>query len=142
MIPALRVHHNGEVLDTLTQSLAIIEFLDTYRPSEPKLIPTDPFLRAHVMEITLNICCDIHPVQNLRVLQSYPEPDRPARAKQVIADGLRAVEALIRKGRKGSNELALYCVGEHVTVADVVLIPQIYNAVRYCHHVYFYRSPD
>lgn len=130
LIPALRVSHNGEVMDTFTQSLAIIEFLDTYRPSEPKIIPSDPFLRAHVMEITLAICCDIHPVQNLRVLQSYPEADRPARAKQVIADGLRAVEAFIRKGRKGSSDLALYCVGDSVTLADVVLIPQIYNAVR------------
>lgn len=120
-------------MDTLTQSLAIIEFLDNYRPSGSKIIPSDPFARAHVMEIALCICCDIQPVQSVRVLQTYPnytDADRTARGRQVITDGFRAVEALIHRRRKQSSELALYCFGNSVTLADVVLIPQVYNALR------------
>lgn len=119
--------HNGEKVDTLTQSISIIEFLDTYE-SSPRLIPLNPFTRAHVMEIVYCIGCDTHPVQNLRVLQSYPEADRPARAKQVISDGLRAVEAYIRKAKKEGPYH--YCIGDDVTLADLMLVPQVYNAVR------------
>lgn len=126
--------HNGEKVDTLTQSISIIEFLDTYE-SSPRLIPLNPFLRAHVMEIVYCIGCDTHPVQNLRVLQSYPEADRPARAKQVISDGLRAVEAYIRKAKKEGPYQ--YCIGDDVTLADLMLVPQVYNAVRQVYLIVF-----
>jgi maleylacetoacetate isomerase len=87
------------------------------------LSPVDPLERANMLELVYTIACDIHPLQNLRVLQSYPETDRPTRANQVITEGLATFEALLRGGK--------YCVGDTVTLADVVLVPQVYNAIRW-----------
>lgn len=110
---------------TLTQSLAIIDYLDQVYDT-PKLIPEDPITRAKVYEIAFTIACDIHPLQNRRVLQEcFLEPDRPNRARKVIEDGLRTVEVLL-------DANSLYSVGDKVTLADVVLVPQVYNAFRYC----------
>ena len=136
LLPALKITNaeTGEHVDTLTQSLAIIEFLLAYKPSTTvSLLPSDILKKAHVMEIVLTIACDIHPVQNLRVLQSYPEADRPQRAKEVIAQGLRAVEAFIRKGLSTIDNAGEvhFCYGDKVSLADVVLVPQVYNARRY-----------
>jgi glutathione S-transferase len=146
LLPALTVRSasTGEVIATLTQSLAIIDFLENYRPNNSDhaaapLLPlgtsdaASAFARAHVLEVVLNIACDIHPVQNLRVLQSYPEADRPARAKEVITQGFRSVEALIKKGYQGEPDLLTtvqFCCGHALSLADLVLVPQVYNARR------------
>lgn len=121
-------------MENIVQSLAIIEFLDNYHNGSSKLLPSNPFKKARVQEIALTIACDIHPVQNLRILQSYPEENRSGRAKEVITNGLRAVEKLLAKKIVGEEEERThwqYCVGDEVTLADIVLVPQVYNGYRF-----------
>jgi glutathione S-transferase len=115
------------VITTLSQSVAIIDFLDNYKPSQ-KFLPEDIFLRARVLEIVNTITCDTHPLQNPRVIQTYPEDKRPARIREVITSGLVTVEELISKHNQSFE--GMYCIGNSLTLADIVLIPQVYNAVR------------
>jgi maleylacetoacetate isomerase len=122
-VPAV-VLDSGEVL---VQSLAIIDYLDeTYR--DPPLMPGDPIARAQVRAVSQIIACDIHPLNNigpLRYLKSSFGQDQAAIDAWYhhwILESLPAVEALIRPGP--------YAFGAAVTVADVCLIPQIYNARR------------
>ena len=114
----------------LTQSLAIIAYLDATRP-EPPLLPADPAEQAHVRAMALLIACDIHPLNNLRVLR-YLEgdlgQDEAARNHWYahwIGEGLAALEALAvpRAGR--------FLFGDSPTIADVCLVPQLYNARRF-----------
>lgn len=122
-MPAVQLPNGGPCL---VQSLAIIEYYDQLQP-EPALHPRDPLERALAAQLVYTIACDTHPVQNLRILKTYPEADRPAHARRVITSGLAAFEALLRReGRAGR-----YCCGETVTLADVVLVPQVYNARRW-----------
>lgn len=117
---------------TLTQSLAIVEYLEEARPETP-LLPRDPLARAHVRALCAIVAADTQPVQNLRVLgyfASHLDPaERDAKktawAKHWIENGLRGFEELAapRAGR--------YCLGDEVTLADVFLVPQIYNAQRF-----------
>lgn len=114
----------------LTQSLAIIDYLDATRP-EPRLVPADAADRVHVLAMALVIACDIHPLNNLRVLrylQNELGQDEPARNTWYahwIAEGLAALEALAapRAGR--------FLFGDTPTVADICLVPQLYNARRF-----------
>ena len=123
LVPALAI--GGRVL---TQSLAIVEWLDaTY--AEPKLIPADPDERAHVMAMALAIACDIHPVNNLRVLKYLARLgiDQGARDewyRHWIAEGFAGLEALAapRAGR--------FLFGDAPSLADICLVPQMYNARR------------
>ena len=114
------------------QSLAIIEYLDETHP-EPPLLPRDPWARAQVRAFALAIACDIHPMNNLRVLQYLKRTlgqDQPAIDtwyRHWIAVGLPALEAMIqRAGGDGP-----YCFGDAPTLADVCLVPQVANARRY-----------
>lgn len=126
LVPALVVA-NGCDSFVLTQSLAMIEYLDEKHPEGPPLLPSDPFLRAKAREIAYAIACDIHPRQNLRVLREISdETQRAQAAKQVIREGLQAVEALL-----SSPTAVKYCVGEALSIADLVLVPQVYNAIRW-----------
>ena len=114
----------------LTQSLAIINYLDVRYPSHP-LLPVSAAERAHVVGMALAIACDIHPLNNLRVLKylknelghSQEEIDRWY--AHWISEGLPSVEAMAapRSGR--------FLFGDAPTGADVCLIPQLYNARRY-----------
>jgi maleylpyruvate isomerase len=113
----------------LTQSLAIIEWLDETHPSPP-LLPRDPLRRAKVRAFALAIACDIHPVQNLKVLArlrqlGLPEQQVTEWAAWVNRDGLAACEALV-KGEKGP-----FCFGDRPTMADLCLVPQLANARRF-----------
>jgi maleylpyruvate isomerase len=113
----------------LTQSLAIIEWLDETHPS-PSLLPRDPLRRAKVRAFALAIACDIHPVQNLKVLArlrqlGLPEEQVMEWAAWVNRDGLAACEALV-KGEKGP-----FCFGDKPTMADLCLVPQLANARRF-----------
>jgi maleylacetoacetate isomerase len=125
LVPALELD-DGTVL---TQSLAIIEYLDAVRP-EPRLIPTDPLAAAQVRAVALAIACDIHPLNNTRVL-SYLKGPLGHSAEEVNAwyghwilkGGLEAVERMIDGGQ--------FCFGERPGLADVYLIPQVANARRY-----------
>ncbi|MBP2231108.1 maleylpyruvate isomerase [Azospirillum agricola] len=126
LVPALE--ENGQIL---TQSLAIIEYLDETRP-EPALLPRDPLDRAWVRSIALAIACDIHPINNLRVLNhlrdrlGQDEESRNAWYAHWVAEGFAGVEAMLaRDPRTGT-----FCYGETPTLADVCLVPQLFNAER------------
>ncbi|MCY1528539.1 Maleylpyruvate isomerase [compost metagenome] len=114
----------------LTQSLAIIDYLDARHPEVP-LVPRDPLQRARVLEVANLIACDIHPINNLRVL-GYLQRNFEASVEQKgawyahwVAEGLAAVEELLR--RHGSEP---YCFGAVPTLADCCLVPQVANAER------------
>lgn len=124
LVPALEI--DGAVL---TQSLAIIEYLEERFP-QPPLLPADLLERARVRAFALAIACDIHPVQNLRVLQmlrghGLDQAAVDGWARAVIESGLAACARLI-EDRTGP-----FCFGEAITLADVVLIPQLANARRF-----------
>lgn len=115
----------------LTQSLAIIEYLEETRP-KPPLLPRDAHERAYVRSIALAIACDIHPLNNLRVLRylvrtlAVSEEQKNAWYRHWIEHGLASLEArLLSEARSGR-----YTLGDMVTLADVVIVPQIFNAQR------------
>ncbi|MET3551292.1 maleylacetoacetate isomerase [Burkholderia sp. 567] len=114
----------------LGQSLAIIDYLDQIHPA-PRLIPQEPRPRARVLELATLIACDIHPVNNLRVLhyldrelQVTPQQKR-AWYRHWVAEGMAGVERLLARADTGP-----WCFGDAPTLADVCLVPQIANALR------------
>jgi maleylacetoacetate isomerase len=117
---------------SLTQSLAIIEYLEERYP-EPPLLPKVPADRAAVRAMALVIACEVHPIQNLRVLnflknelkQSEAETNRWA--QHWIALGLVALEEMVRAAPKRGK----FCFGEAPTLADLCLVPQLSNARRF-----------
>jgi maleylpyruvate isomerase len=124
LVPTLQ---DGAV--NLTQSLAIIEWLDETHP-EPPLLPKDPLRRAHVRAFAHALASDTHPVQNLRVLArlrdlGLPEEQVTAWAAWINREGLSACEKLI------ADEPGPFCFGETPTLADLCLVPQLANARRY-----------
>jgi maleylacetoacetate isomerase len=127
LVPALEA--DGLVL---TQSLAIIEWLDETYP-EPPLLPDNKDARAKVRGFAQLIACDIHPLQNLRVLNYLRGPlgqgDGPVAewVRHWIAEGFRPLEELAR--RHGDGRTHLY--GGSITMADVFLVPMMYNARRW-----------
>jgi maleylacetoacetate isomerase/maleylpyruvate isomerase len=115
----------------LTQSLAIIEYLEETHPAPP-LLPKDPLARARVRALSLLVACEIHPVNNLRVLQHLKralgqnEEQVNAWYRHWIADGLGKLEAEL--ARPGSGK---YSCGDVPGMADCCLVPQVFNAQRY-----------
>ena len=115
---------------TLTQSLATIDWLEARQP-EPRLLPADAADRAHVLALALAVACDIHPLNNLRVLKYLSGPlGQPQEARDVwyrhwVAEGLAALEAMAapRAGR--------FLFGDSPSLADVCLVPQMFNARRF-----------
>ncbi|MBS1162774.1 MAG: maiA [Burkholderiaceae bacterium] len=127
LVPVLE--HDGAVL---TQSLAIIEFLEEKYP-QPPLLPHDPLDRAYVRSIALAVACEIHPLNNLRVLRyltkdlGQGEEAKNAWYRHWVEQGLAQVEAqLVAAGRCGR-----FVLGDTVTLADVLVVPQIFNARRF-----------
>jgi maleylpyruvate isomerase len=123
-VPAL-VLDNGA---TLLQSLAIIEYIDEIHPTPP-LLPSDPVMRAHARAIAQIVACDIHPLNNtspLNYLRKQLKQDEAAvnawYAHWVVA-GFNAIEPLLKPDP--------YALGGQVTVADVCLVPQVFNARRF-----------
>ncbi len=114
----------------LTQSVAIIEYLDAVVP-EPRLVPAEPAGRARVLAMALTIACDIHPLGNLRVLQYLTGPlghDEAAKLKWIarwIGDGFAALEAL------AAPHGGPFLSGDAPGLADICLVPQMYNARRF-----------
>ena len=120
------VADSGEVL---TQSLAICEYLDEIHP-DPALLPSDPVERARVRAVALAIACDIHPVQNLKILQrlrdlGLAEEQVTAWAATTIEEGLDAVDALLAGGT------GRFAFGDTPGLADICLVPQLGNARRF-----------
>jgi len=125
LVPALETDA-GEVL---TQSLAIIEWLDEIHP-EPPLLPQNALRRAKVRAFAQAIACEIHPVQNTKVLARLREVGLGEEqvtdwAAWVIREGFIACETLI------ANEPGPFCFGEAPTLADLCLVPQLANARRF-----------
>jgi maleylpyruvate isomerase len=113
----------------LTQSLAIIEWLDETHPSPP-LLPKEPMRRAKVRAFAQALACDTHPVQNLKVLArlrelGLPEEKVTAWAGWANREGLSACEKLI------ATEAGPFCFGDAPTMADLCLVPQLANARRF-----------
>lgn len=114
----------------LTQSLAIIEYLDETHP-EPPLLPADPAGRARVRSIAQAIACDIHPINNLRVLKylvgpmGVTEEEKDEWYRHWIAVGLGAVERMLAAGT------GRFCHGDAPGLADACLVPQVFNAERF-----------
>jgi maleylpyruvate isomerase len=126
LVPALE--HDGHLL---TQSLALIEYLEEFQPAPP-LLPAAALDRAYVRALAMSIACDIHPLNNLRVLRylknelQIAAQDRDRWYAHWIAVGLTALETtLAREPRVGR-----YCFGDSPGLADLCLVPQIYNAER------------
>ncbi len=122
-VPALELS-SGEVL---TQSLAIIAYLDEVYP-EPPFLPVDALERAKVRAIAQVVACDIHPLNNLIALQylkrtlMHEQPEIDAWYHHWVIDGFTAIETMLNPGP--------YACGSHVSLADVCLVPQVYNARR------------
>ncbi|MGE5217276.1 MAG: maleylacetoacetate isomerase [Chloroflexota bacterium] len=127
LVPALE--DNGKIL---TQSLAIIEYLEETHPTPP-LLPTGPADKALVRGMAMVIACEVHPIQNLRVLNyvkaRYNQTDAQINdwAQHWIDLGLSALEQMIAAQPKRGK----FCFGEMPTLADICLIPQLGNARRY-----------
>jgi maleylacetoacetate isomerase len=128
LVPAL-VLDSGVVL---TQSLAILEYLEETHP-EPPLLPQDAIDRAHVRALALITTADIHPIQNLRVMNylrdkfDQTEESAFAWSRYWIETGFEAYEATIAKDR-GTGA---YSHGDAPTLADLCLVPQVFNAARF-----------
>jgi len=127
LVPVLE--HDGAVL---TQSLAIIEYLDERYP-QPPLLPRAALDRAYVRAMALAIACEIHPLNNLRVLRyltktlGQSEEAKNAWYRHWVEQGLAQLEAQLA----GQGRCGRFVLGDAVSVADVLLVPQIFNARRF-----------
>jgi maleylacetoacetate isomerase/maleylpyruvate isomerase len=125
LVPSL-VLEDGRVL---TQSLSILEWLEETQPG-PALLPADAFDRQVVRAMAFIVACDIHPVNNLRILKALAglgvdEPARNSWARRWISEGFAALEPMIARHGAG------YAFGDAPTLADACLVPQVYNAARF-----------
>jgi maleylacetoacetate isomerase/maleylpyruvate isomerase len=125
LVPLLR---DGDKM--ITQSMAIIEYLDETHP-QPLLLPADALGRARVRALAQDVACEIHPLNNLRVLRylvnslKLSEEDKDRWYRHWVETGLEVVE------RQLAAQPARYCHGDTPTLADCVLVPQIFNAQRF-----------
>lgn len=127
LVPCLEVDGH-----TISQSLAIIEYLDETFPQNP-LLPTDALSKAKVRALALIIACDMHPLNNLRVLSQIKDQFNANEADVItwyhrwLKPGFDAFEAQL----KTINRSGPFCFGNQLTLADLCLIPQVFNAHRY-----------
>jgi maleylpyruvate isomerase len=118
--------------EQLNQSMAIIEYLDETHP-EPALMPKDPLARARVRSLAQLIACDIHPINNLRVLKYLKSELKQEQSaiddwyRHWCNEGLAAYERQLDE----SNVRGRYSFGDTITLADLCLVPQIFNAKRF-----------
>ncbi|XP_027700718.1 maleylacetoacetate isomerase isoform X2 [Vombatus ursinus] len=119
-VPALKI--DGI---TLTQSLAIIEYLEETRPTPVRLLPQDPKKRASVRLISDLIASGIQPLQNLSVLKKVGQEAQLTWAQEVISSGFEALEHILQ------STAGKYCVGNEISMADLCLVPQVANAQKF-----------
>lgn len=128
LLPALEIDDGA----TLTQSMAIIEYLDETHPAVP-LLPADPLGRARARALALTVACDIHPLGNLRVLKylvhelKVSDDAKAAWSRHWIGEGFAALEAMLANAPSTGR----YCHGDTPTLADCCLVPQVFNALRF-----------
>ncbi|MDN3922841.1 maleylacetoacetate isomerase [Roseateles violae] len=126
LVPLLKLDEGS----LLTQSLAIIEYLDETHP-EPPLLPAEPVARAQVRALAQDIACEIHPLNNLRVLRylvrelQIDEDAKKRWYRHWVESGLAVVEQRLR------TTAGRFCFGERPGLADCVLVPQVFNAQRF-----------
>jgi maleylacetoacetate isomerase/maleylpyruvate isomerase len=127
LVPLLK---DGDAV--ITQSLAIIEYLDETHP-EPPLLPGDALCRAYIRALSQDIACEIHPLNNLRVLRylvkdlGVSDDNKNRWYQHWVESGLAVVEQRL----KGEGRAGRFCFGDTPTMADCVLVPQIFNAQRF-----------
>ncbi|GIX34773.1 MAG: maleylacetoacetate isomerase [Lysobacteraceae bacterium] len=137
--PEYRAIHPQELVPALLhgkrvirQSLAILEYLEETFP-EPAIMPATARERARVRALALAVACDIHPLNNLRVLQflerewNVPQPEREAWVRRWIETGFEAIEAMLADSPSTGD----FCEGELPSIADCCLVPQVFNARRF-----------
>jgi maleylacetoacetate isomerase len=126
LVPSLQIDDH-----MLSQSMAIMEYLEETRP-QPALLPSDPLGRHRVRALSQVIACEIHPINNLRILKYLKHPLNHSQDeidtwyRHWCEEGLAAFETMLADGRSGQ-----YCHGDTVSMADVCLVPQVFNAVRF-----------
>ncbi|WP_462152728.1 maleylacetoacetate isomerase [Pseudoalteromonas xiamenensis] len=124
LLPALETEHG-----VLAQSMAILEWLEDYSPDTP-LLPTNPWDKAQVRSFCYAIACDIHPIDNLRVLKylaaefGATDEQKNTWYRHWIIEGFKKLEPLVVP--EGP-----FCFGDKITLADICLVPQIFNALRF-----------
>lgn len=115
----------------LSQSLAIIEYLEDAYPNSYSLLPKDPVAKANVRQLSHIVACDIHPINNLRVLKylkhelGVDDSSKNEWYAHWIKLGFNAFEKYLQ------STAGTFCVGDDVTLADCCLVPQVYNALRF-----------
>ncbi|MFT5163836.1 MAG: maleylpyruvate isomerase [Alteromonadaceae bacterium] len=134
LVPTLVDELNGEEV-VINQSMAILEYLEDKQPDNYPLLPRDIVKKAQVRAMALDIGCDIHPLNNLRILKylagelGVADEQKSQWYAHWIQTGFAAIEAKLTPN--DGQSAGKYCFGDEVTMADVFLIPQLYNAHRF-----------
>ena len=121
----------------LTQSLAIIEYLDEVKAGTTPLLPTQALDRAYVRALSLSLACDAHPLNNVRVLNylsnvlNVTQEQKDAWVAHWITTGLAAFEQMLAQHKFESGKIAQFCFNDMPTMADCVLVPQVFSARRF-----------
>jgi len=129
LVPSLLLDNNEK---NLSQSVAILEYLEEQYP-DPSILPDNKLDRAYVRQLVNIISCDIHPLNNLRVLQylknnfNISEEQKLSWYHHWLNLGFEAFEELLRRNNSNGH----FCFGNKITMADICLIPQVYNAIRF-----------
>ncbi len=133
LVPTL-IDDDGAVL---TQSLAIIEYLDEVKAGTTQLLPADAVDRAYVRALALSLACDVHPLNNVRVLNylsnvlNVTQAQKDAWIAHWIIAGLATIEQTLAQHKNESGKSGQFCFGNTPTMADCVLVPQVFSARRF-----------